>query len=234
MQNVNYLLNSSKTMAGRPYGQYCGLARAMELVGERWALLVVRDLLLGPKRFSELRRGLPRIPTNILSARLRELEQSAIVQRRVLPRPAAAVVYELTKYGEDLKPIVLTLGAWGARSLGHPQPNDSVTADALVLALQATFQPDAARGLDASYELHVGSVVLHARIVDGTLDAAEGPLPGADLVLDAGRALRALMAGEMSPSEALESGMVRITGKPDLLTRFGDLFRLAPAPGRRP
>ena len=221
-------------MAGRTYGQYCGLARAMELVGERWAMLVVRDLLLGPKRFSELRRGLPRIPTNILSARLRDLEQAAIVQRRILPRPAAAVVYELTSYGKDLKPIVLTLGAWGARSLDDPQPNDSVTADALVLALQATFHPEAARGLEATYELHVGPVVLHARIADGTLDAAEGSLPGADLVLDAGRALKALMAGEISPSEALESGMVRITGKPDLLARFGDLFRLAPAPSRRP
>ncbi len=105
-------------MAGRAYGQYCGLARAVELVGERWALLIVRDLLVGPKRFTDLRRGLPRIPTNILSARLKELERSGIVQRRVLPRPAAGVVYELTAYGGELEEVVLRLGRWGRNRSG--------------------------------------------------------------------------------------------------------------------
>lgn len=221
-------------MGSRTYRQYCGLARALEIVGERWALLVVRDLLLGPKRFGDLRRGLPRIPTNILATRLRELEEAGIVRRRVLPRPAAAVVYELTSYGEELRPIVLRLGAWGARSLGDPQPDDTVTADSLVLALHATFQPDAARGLQAAYELHVGNIVLHARINDGTLEAAEGPLPGADLILDAGPALKALMAGDVSPAEALESGMIRINGNQDLLGRFVEVFRIAPAPCGKP
>src|SRR5216683_7345222 len=109
-------------MGGRSYGQFCGFSYALELVGERWALLVVRDLVLGPKRFTELRRGLPRIPTNILSARLRELEDSGIVRRRILPRPATGVVYELTEYGQDLEDIVLRLGLWGARSLRDPRP----------------------------------------------------------------------------------------------------------------
>ena len=193
-------------------------------------MLVVRDLILGPKRFSDLRRGLPRIPTNILAGRLRELEEAAVVRRRVLPRPAASVVYELTEYGEDLKPIVLTLGAWGARSLGDPRRDDTVNADSLVLALTATFQPDAARGLDASYELHVGPVVVHARIHNGRLEAAEGPLPGADLVLDPGPALKALMAGDIAPEEARQSGMIRATGKQDLLARFVEIFRIAPGP----
>lgn len=217
-------------MAGRNYGQFCGLARALELVGERWALLVVRDLILGPKRFSDLRRGLPRIPTNVLAARLKELEQAAVVRRRVLPRPAASVVYELTAYGQELKEIVLTLGAWGARSLGHPQPDDAVTADSLILALHATFQPEAARGLTASYELHVGAIVIHARIENGALDAAEGPLAEADLVLEAGPALKALMAGEIGPGDALENGSVRIAGERALLTRFVELFHVGPAP----
>lgn len=217
-------------MGARNYGQFCGLARALELVGERWSLLVVRDLLLGPKRFSGLRRGLPRIPTNILAARLKDLERAGVVRRRILPRPAASVVYELTEYGQELRPIVLTLGAWGARSLGCPQPGDMVNPDSLILALHATFQPEAARGLTASYELHVGTLVIHARIADGTLEAAEGPLPGADLVLDPGPLLKALMAGEISPDEALAGGNVRMSGARDLLTRFVEVFHIPPAP----
>lgn len=218
-------------MATRSYGQFCGLAYALELVGERWALLVVRDLILGPKRFTDLRRALPRIPTNVLAARLRELEQAGVVQRRILPRPSASVVYELTEYGQDLRDIVLQLGVWGARSLGNPRPDDIVTADSLILALHATFRPDHARQLKASYELHVGDVVIHAAVDDGVLEAAEGPLPGADLILEAGPALRALMAGEISPTDALETGTIRISGNPDLLARFVDVFHVPPAPG---
>src|SRR5712691_2102797 len=118
-------------MSVRSYGQCCGLAHALELVGERWALLVVRDLILGPKRFTDLRRGLPRIPSNVLSARLRELEESGIVRRRLLPRPQTGVVYELTEYGKELEDVVLRLGLWGAKTLGEPRAEDVVTADSL-------------------------------------------------------------------------------------------------------
>src|SRR5258708_27570367 len=111
-----------ESVAVRSYGQFCGLARALELVGERWALLIVRDLLVGPRRFTDLRQGLPRIPTNVLSDRLKELEENGIVQRRVLPRPAASVVYELTPYGSQLEDAVMRLGLWGAQSLGEPRP----------------------------------------------------------------------------------------------------------------
>src|ERR1700736_4548362 len=171
-----------ETMTSRSYGQFCGFARALELVGERWALLVVRDLVLGSKRFTDLRRGLPRIPTNILSARLKELEDAGVVRRRVLPRPATGVVYELTEYGQELDDIVLRLGLWGARSLGEPGPEDIVTTDSLVLALRAPFLPEAARELQATYELHLGDVVVHARVDRGTLEAGEGPLGEADLL----------------------------------------------------
>src|SRR5437764_13643685 len=101
-------------VAARTYGQFCGLARALELVGERWAMLIVRDLLVGPRRFTDLSRGLPRIPTNILSERLKELEDAGVVHRRVLPRPIGSVVYELTAYGADLEDAVKLLGRWGA------------------------------------------------------------------------------------------------------------------------
>jgi DNA-binding HxlR family transcriptional regulator len=217
-------------MTSRSYGQFCGFARALELVGERWALLVVRDLVLGPKRFTDLRRGLPRIPTNILSARLKELEDAGVLRRRVLPRPAAGVVYELTRYGQELEDIVLRLGLWGARSLGEPRPDDIVTTDSLILALRATFLPEAAAELQAGYQLNLGDIVVHARIDHGRLEVGEGPLARADLIIETGPAIRALLAGELSPGEAVQSGSVRLTGDPDLLMRFVEAFHIPPAP----
>src|SRR6516225_10062018 len=109
-------------MAKRAYGQFCGFARAVEVVGERWAFLIVRDLLIGPRRFTDLHRGLPGIPTNVLTARLKELEEAGVVRRRVLPRPEGSVVYELTEYGRELEPTVVELGRWGAKTLGDARP----------------------------------------------------------------------------------------------------------------
>jgi DNA-binding HxlR family transcriptional regulator len=221
-------------MTTRSYGQFCGFARALELVGERWALLVVRDLVLGPKRFTDLRRGLPRIPTNILSARLKELEDAGIVRRRLLPRPAGGVAYELSEYGQELEDIVLRLGLWGARSLGNPRPEDIVTTDSLILALRATFRPEAAGDLRASYELRLGPVVVHASVDRGTLQAGEGPLAEPDLVIETQAAFRPLLAGELSPEDAIESGGVRLTGDPSLLTQFVEAFRIPPSPALTP
>jgi DNA-binding HxlR family transcriptional regulator len=218
-------------VASRSYGQFCGLARALELVGERWALLIVRDLLVGPRRFTDLRQGLPRIPTNVLTDRLKELEQGGVVRRRVLPRPAASVVYELTEYGSQLEEVVMRLGVWGAQSLGDPRPDEIITADSMTMALRSTFRPEAARGLDVRYELRLGEIVLRAHVADGRLSVGEGPLPEADLVIEAGPALRALLAGELSPSEAVASGCVRLSGNAALLDRFAELFRIPRRPG---
>ena len=210
----------------RAYGQYCGLARAAELVGERWALLIVRDLLVGPKRFTDLRRGLPRIPTNILSDRLKELEDSGIVQRRVLPRPAGSIVYELTAYGADLDEAVKHLGRWGARSLGEPRPDEIVTLDSLTMALRTTFRPELAEGVHAGFELRLGPVVLHARVDDDQLSVGEGRLPDADLIIETGPALKLLLAHEIAPDEAIEQGLVQVTGDSALLETFVTIFRI--------
>jgi DNA-binding HxlR family transcriptional regulator/putative sterol carrier protein len=217
-------------MSGRTYGSYCGIAYALELVGERWALLVIRDLILGPKRFTDLRRGLPRIPSNVLSARVKELESAGIIRRRLVPRPESGVVYELTEFGQELEDVILQLGRWGARTLGEPRPEDTVNADSMMLALRATFRPEAARGLRASYELRLGEIVFHARVDKGALEVAEGPLPDADLTLESDLALRRLMSGELSPRDAVKSGKVRIVGKIDLLERFAEIFRIPSAP----
>ncbi|MCX6465562.1 MAG: helix-turn-helix domain-containing protein [Pseudonocardiales bacterium] len=215
----------------RTFGQYCGLARALELVGERWGLLVVRDLVLGPKRFTELREGLPRIPASILSARLNELEQAGVVRRRILPELDASVVYELTDYGADLEEVVLTLGLWGARSLGDPGEGDVFTMDSALLSLRTTFRADHARGVRASYQLHYGpEMLLHAIVDDGRLTVGEGPLPGADLVVECFGSVKPLFSGELSPADALAGGVLRITGERALLDLFAEMFHIPAAP----
>lgn len=218
-------------MAERNYGQYCGLARALDLVGERWALLLIRDLLVSPKRFTDLRRGLPRIPSNILSTRLRELEEAGVVQRRVLARPETGVVYQLTQYGEGLEEIVLRLGTWGAARLGEPRPGEILTPDSMVIALRAMFRPAAADGLHASFQFELGPVVFHARVDDGVLTDGTGPLPEPDLVIAGGPGVRALFTGEVDATEAVASGLVQLSGSAAdlraLLETFTDVFRLA-------
>ena len=150
----------------RTYGDGCGIAHALDLVGERWALLVVRELLLGPKRFTDLRDGLPNASPNVLSQRLRELEQAAIVRRRKLPPPAGSWVYELTDWGRELKPI-----AARARHLGAALavvPDDApVGTDSVILALGTFFDADAAGDLTARYELRLGENAFPVRIADG-------------------------------------------------------------------
>lgn len=213
-------------MSKRVYGQYCGFARALELVGERWALLIVRDLLVGPKRFSDLQRGLPKIPSNILTSRLKELEEAGIVQRRLQPRPSNGVFYELTEVGNDLEDAVMALGRWGAQRLGEPRPGEIVTEDAMVMALRTTFQPEAAGRTRASYELRLGDIVINAKVANGRASVVAGPLPGADLIIETGPAVRMLLAREVTPEQALKKKLVRITGDPKLLDRFVRMFRI--------
>lgn len=212
-------------MGKRVYGQYCGFARGLELVGERWALMIVRDLLVSPKRFSDLQRGLPGIPTNILTSRLKEMESAGIVQRRLLARPNG-VVYELTATGAALEPAVAALGRWGAKLLGQPRPHEVITVDSLVTALRTTFQPKAAKDVTVSFELRMGEIVLHARVERGRLSAGPGPLPNADLSIATGPALRDLLAGELPAREALAKGLVKLRGPKRLLDRFVNLFKI--------
>jgi DNA-binding HxlR family transcriptional regulator len=215
-------------MTKRNYGKYCGLAHALELVGERWALVLVSDLIRGPKRFSELQRGQPRIPSNVLSARLKELEDAGIVRRTVLKRPASGIGYELTEYGRELEDIVLRLGLWGAKTMPEPRPDDIVTLDTLLLALRCTFQPEAARDVRAGYELRLGEIVVHARVDHGDLEVGEGPLPDADLVLETDLSLHPLLTGELSPAEAIESGRIRVRGPRKQFARFVEIFQIPP------
>src|SRR5437660_736681 len=132
----------------RTYDDPCGIARALDVVGERWALLVVRELLLGPKRFTDLRAGLPRVGPDVLSQRLRELEQTGILRRRTLAPPAASKLYELTTRGEALEPVILALGRWGSVA-PFPADHGALGVDAFALALKTVFDPSAATDVTA-------------------------------------------------------------------------------------
>jgi DNA-binding HxlR family transcriptional regulator len=202
----------------------------MDLLGARWALLVVRDLLTGPKRFTELQEGLPGIPSNVLTARLRELEETGIVQRRLQPRPGAGVVYELTDYGMELEEPVLALGFWGARTLGPPEEGDFVSTDALALALRGSFRAREARGPKRLYELLVDGKPLRVSVKNAevTVPAPSSDTP--DLVLSApAGALSALIGGVLDVDEAVTSGRLEITGDVTEARRFFTMFRF-PAP----
>lgn len=137
-------------------------------MGKRWALLILRDLLVSDQRFSDLKRGLPRIPTNILTNRLTALQDAGIIERKLLDTPRKTVVYTLTEYGRGLEEIVLALGRWGAQLLGEVHPDEIVTPESLVMALRSTFRPEAAAKNSASFEIRVGNeIVLHALIHEG-------------------------------------------------------------------
>lgn len=209
----------------RSYGEACRFAYALDLVGERWALLIVRELLLGPKRFTDLRAGLPHASTNILSDRLRELEHSAIVRRRKLPPPAASTVYELTEWGRELEPIVTKLGAWGARS---PIPPDSQTigSDSIVLALRSLFDPAAAGDLNASYGLRIGEEGFEVTVASGEIDLNRGFAAEAEATIstaDAG-SLAAILSGQLPLDDALASEVIQIDGSKQAAKRFLRLF----------
>jgi DNA-binding HxlR family transcriptional regulator/putative sterol carrier protein len=209
----------------KEYRQFCGLARAMELVGGRWTLLIVRDLLGGPKRFTDLREGLPGIPTNVLSDRLRQLEEAGIIRRAVLPRPASGVAYELTEYGAQLEQAVVTLGVWGARSMGPLREDEHVSVHALALGLRGMFVPEEAKGLDCSYEIRFEHGSLQVAVHRGALSFDEDGDP--DVVIEtAPDVLHGLLTGQVGLDDAVATGATRVEGDREQARRFFQMFRI--------
>jgi DNA-binding HxlR family transcriptional regulator len=209
----------------RSYGEACRFAYALDVVGERWALLVVRELLLGPKRFTDLRTGLPHASSNILSERLRDLEHGGVIQRRKLPPPAASTVYELTEWGRELEPVVTKLGAWGARSPIAPDSQE-IGPDSIVLALRSLFDAEGAADLSAVYALRIGEDRFWAEIADGELELGRGAGkdPAAVLALSDAPTFGAVLAGQLPLDEALASGAAQIEGSKQAAKRFLRLF----------
>jgi DNA-binding HxlR family transcriptional regulator len=204
-------------MAGsRSYGDQCGVARSLDVIGERWALLIVRELLLGPKRFNDLLAGLPGASPNVISQRLRELTGNGVIRQRDLPPPARVRLYELTDWGRELEPVVLHLGRWGDRA---PLPDGAqVGLDSVLLAIQAAANPARVTG---RYELRIGADTF-------TVDATTGPVrfrrgtadqPDATVTTDAGT-FRAVVFGQLPIADAVASGGLRLDGDPDATSRL--------------
>ena len=215
----------------RTYDDGCAAAHALDLVGERWALLVVRELLLGPKRFTDLKAGLPGASPNVLSQRLRELEGAEIVRRRKLPPPAASRVYELTEWGEELEPIIVRLGRWGSRSPSKPR-DAALGVDSLVLSFRTMFDPRAAEGLVASYELRFGEDRFRAVVEGRRFEISRGTAERPDVIVEAESGTLAELVYAGRPlAEALEAGDLKIEGDRPAFERFLGLFPLPePAP----
>jgi DNA-binding HxlR family transcriptional regulator len=206
------------------YGDACRFAHALDLVGRRWALLIVRELMLGPKRFTDLRAGLPHASSNILSERLRELEESGVVRRRKLPPPISARVYELTEWGRELEPVVTQLGAWGARA-PVPPTSRTIGTDSIVLALRSLFDPETAGDLEASYELILDGERFRADVSAGELGLRRDGDGEPTVTIEAQPGtLAALLTRRLSIDEALGSGTMRIEGARKAVRRFLSLF----------
>jgi DNA-binding HxlR family transcriptional regulator len=199
---------------------------------------MIRDLLVEPKTSAEMRQGLPRMSTDVLSARLEELERAQVIRRREPLAPKDSSVFELTEYGAELEDIVVRLARWGMRTLGGQRRDEIVTQDGLVMALRVTFRPEAARGIHVNFVVEMGDMVVHACVDDGHAEIDKGHLLDADLIIEAGPPMQLLLAGEMSPREALETAGVRLRspdggpGNPGLLAWFVELFHISPPPVR--
>jgi DNA-binding HxlR family transcriptional regulator len=210
----------------RTYCDGCAAAHALDLIGERWALLVVRELLLGPKRFTDLRTGLPNASPNVLAQRLRELERAGVVRRRKLPPPAASRVYELTEWGEELEPVIIGLGRWGARSPSRPRDAE-LGVDSLILSFRTMFDPRSGNGLRASYELRFGEDRFRAVVADSRLEVERGGVERPDATIETDPATLAALVYEGRPlEEALRSGEIKIEGDRSAVERFLGLFPL--------
>ncbi|MFF5436185.1 winged helix-turn-helix transcriptional regulator [Streptomyces achromogenes] len=194
----------------RSYDQYCSAARALDLVGDRWTLLIVRELLAGPRRYTDLHADLPGVSTDVLASRLKEMERDGLATRRRLPPPGAAYVYELTGRGRELLPVLQALGTWGARELGERRPTDAVRAHWFALPLLRALEGEGV----LEVRLEEGEFHLHVGAEEGPV-YGDGPAPGpadARLVMDAATC-EAVARGELSLPDAVRDGRVTVTGE---------------------
>ena len=204
----------------RNYGQHCTVARALDVVGERWTLLLVRELSTGPKRFKDLLVGLPGIGTNLLAGRLKALEGEGIVRRATLPPPAGSNVYELTELGRELEPVIAALSRWGARLMDAPGEDDEVRAGWAAVALRSALVARGSGGRSGSYEFRIDGEAFHLRVVEGEegtrVEARQGSAPDpAPVVVGDAETLLAVASGKLSLKEALQSGALLVEGEGD-------------------
>lgn len=207
------------TLPKRSYNQYCSLAYALDVVGERWTLLIVRELMLGPRRFADLITNLPGIGRNLLTARLRHLEEHGLVRRSTLPPPAASRVYELTPEGSALGPAMLELSKWGVQRLARPRRSDTFRPAWAMFALSYTADPESAAGLQETYEFRIDEDTFHLVVDDGRVEPHSGAAVNPDAVFEMSeRTILELMSGSLMATDALAANKVRFAGNPEALT----------------
>jgi DNA-binding HxlR family transcriptional regulator len=223
--------NSKSDASRRRYDDACGTAHALDLIGERWALLVMRELMLGPKRFGDIRADLPGISANVLTQRLEGLERSGLIVRRKLPPPASTQVYELTEWGYEAEPIVQDLGRWAARSPAH-DPTLPISATSIMLSFRTMFSADRAKEYKARIGFRLGAETFLASIAGGRFRVARGDLEEAEAVFDTDPKRLAAAVYGGAPLGALEAeGGFKVEGDRRLAERFTTLFPLPPKVG---
>ncbi|GAA2810269.1 winged helix-turn-helix transcriptional regulator [Nonomuraea dietziae] len=222
-------------MEQRTYNQYCATARTLDLVGERWTLLLIRELLTGPKRFGDLQASLRGLGTGLLAARLKHLEREGLAHKITLPPPARTPAYALTESGEELGPAVLALARWGLKwAMGERRESETFHPGWAVLGLRACFDAEAADGLRAVYEFRVDDEVFHARIDDGTIETLHGPAQHPDVIITIGEeAFLDLTGHGLTLAEVVEGGAASASGDREALRRLQGLFRLPRAQARK-
>jgi DNA-binding HxlR family transcriptional regulator/putative sterol carrier protein len=216
-------------MAKRGYNQYCAAARALDLLGERWTLLLIRELLTGPKRYTDLLHGMPGIGTNLLADRLKDLETAGVIQRSELPPPAASAVYELTERGRELESVIVPLARWGLPLLGRRDREQAWQPEWSILAMRATFRPERADGIDEQYQFEIDGEVFFAHVKDGEVSTGRGPATDPVFTLRASvDSFLAVADGSLSAAEAAATGGYSIDGDSAAFERCVEIFSLPP------
>jgi DNA-binding HxlR family transcriptional regulator/putative sterol carrier protein len=218
-------------MTNKEYGQFCGLSRAAEIVGQRWTLLILRDLRIGPRRYSDLVAGLPGIPTNTLATRLKELEEEGVITREAVTRPERTLVYALTPRGEELGPALDALSRWGAGGMRTPREGEIVTTASMVSALQvAAGDGVVPKSWNTTFTVLTGGIEMQVVMRDGRVVVSPGAPEAADLTITAGPEFRDLLAGELDADTAVASGAVQLEGDATLFGRFVDSMKVPYSP----
>lgn len=213
-------------MSKRAYGQYCGLARAAEVLGQRWTLLILRDVLVEPKRYSDLATGLPGIPSNLLSRRLKELEEDGLIRREARSGVDRSIVYTPTERAMELVPVLDAMARWGAADMHEPREGEIVTEASLASALRSARQAEVSGKEFCSFTVRVGKATAHAVAQDGDVRLGLGPADYADLEIIAGPRFRDFLAGVIDPASAEAQDAVELSGDSTLLNKFVELFRV--------
>jgi DNA-binding HxlR family transcriptional regulator len=212
----------------RRYEDACASAHALDLLGDRWALLVMRELMMGPRRFGDLRASLQGLSANVLTQRLEGLETNGVVRRRQLPPPASVQVYELTEWGLESEPILLALGKWAVRSPRH-DPTLPLSPVALMLSFRAKFDPARAAGLDLTIAFHFGREAFRVAVKKGLLITERGAPVAADAVVAGSPpAVAGLVYGKLPLEDLERDGALAVTGERRPLMRFSDIFEMPP------